>query len=131
MALSFEWDEEKARSNFKKKRRWQNAGYMKNKSNKTKKIGEMRAEYNFSGGARGKHAAAYRQEHSVTIHKKDGTTVVQNFKLEEGAILLEPDVREYFPDAESVNKALRTLIAIAPRKRGKLRASSKIAIPHP
>lgn len=104
---------------------------MKNKPNKSKKIGEMRGEYDFTGGVRGKHAEAYRQGHSVVIHKEDGTTIVQNFKLEEGAILLEPDVREYFPDAESVNKALRTLIAIAPRKRGKLRASSKIAIPHP
>ena len=79
----------------------------------------MRAEYDFSGGVRGRHAAAYRQGHTVTIHKKDGTTIVQNFKLEEGAIMLAPDVREYFPDAESVNKALRTLIAIAPKTRKK------------
>jgi len=79
----------------------------------------MRAEYDFSGGVCGKHAAAYQQGHSVTIHKKDGTTVVQNFKLEEGAIVLAPDVREYFPDAESVNNVLRTLISIAPKTRKK------------
>ncbi|MCI0555723.1 MAG: DPP IV N-terminal domain-containing protein, partial [Anaerolineae bacterium] len=47
----------------------------------------MRAEYDFSGGVRGKHAAAYQQGHSVTIHEKDGTTVVQNFKLEEDAVI--------------------------------------------
>jgi hypothetical protein len=101
---------------------------MKNKSSKTKKNEEMRAEYDFSGGARGKHAAAYQQGHTVTIHKKDGTTIVQNFKLEEGAVVLAPDVREYFPDAESVNNALRTLIAIAPKshkKTGKARTSHK------
>ncbi|MCC6568988.1 MAG: hypothetical protein IT315_07100 [Anaerolineales bacterium] len=86
----------------------------------------MRAEYDFSGGVRGKHAEAYRKGHSVVVHKEDGTTIVQNFKLEEGAILLAPDVREYFPDAESVNKALRTLIAIAPKKRGALNTSRKI-----
>ena len=80
----------------------------------------MRAEYDFTGGVRGKHAAAYQQGHSVTIHKKDGTTVVQNFNLEEGAVILEPDVREYFPDAESVNKALRILIAIAPKARKRI-----------
>ena len=88
----------------------------------------MRAEYDFSGGVRGKHAAAYREGHSVTIHKKDGTTVVQNFKLEEGAIVLAPDVREYFPDSESVNHALRTLISIAPKTRkktGKARSQHK------
>lgn len=93
---------------------------MKNNSKKTKKVEEMRAEYDFSGGTRGKHAEAYGQGHSVTIHKKDGTTVVQNFKLEEGAVVLAPDVREYFPDAESVNNALRTLISIAPKARKKI-----------
>jgi len=90
---------------------------MKNNSKKPRKVAEMRAEYDFSNGVRGKHAAAYQQGHTVTIHKKDGTTIVQNFKLEEGAVFLEPDVREYFPDAESVNNALRTLISIAPKAR--------------
>ncbi|MFZ5911926.1 MAG: hypothetical protein ACOYYU_18110 [Chloroflexota bacterium] len=88
---------------------------MKNNSNNPPKIEEMRAEYDFSGGVRGKHAAAYSEGHTVTIHKKDGTTIVQNFKLEEGAVMLAPDVREYFPDAESVNNALRMLISIAPK----------------
>jgi hypothetical protein len=104
---------------------------MKNNSNKPKKVEEMRAEYNFSGGVRGKHAAAYHQGHTVTIRKKDGTTVVQNFKLDEGAVVLAPDVREYFPDAESVNNALRILISIAPKSRkkiGKARAKHKRAI---
>ncbi|HLO16625.1 MAG TPA: hypothetical protein VK206_17460 [Anaerolineales bacterium] len=91
-----------------------------NPSKRKKKVGEMRAEYDFSNGTRGKHADAYQQEHTVTIHKKDSTTIVQNFKLEEGAVILEPDVREYFPDAESVNNALRTLISIAPKARKKI-----------
>jgi hypothetical protein len=29
--------------------------------------------------------------------------------------MLDPDVREYFPDAETVNKALRTLISLFPK----------------
>jgi len=37
--------------------------FMKNNSNKPKKVIEMRAEYDFSGGVRGKHAAAYHQGH--------------------------------------------------------------------
>lgn len=102
---------------------------MKNKSNKRKKkVSEMRAEYDFSGGVRGKHADKYQEGHTVTIHKKDDTTIIQNFKLEEGAVILEPDVREYFPDAESVNNALRTLISIAPKTRkrpGKARSGNK------
>ena len=78
---------------------------------------EMRPEYDFRGGVRGKHAAAYRQGHTVKVHHPDGTTTVQYFTLQEGAVMLEPDVKEYFPDSESVNHALRTLIALIPAKR--------------
>ncbi len=82
---------------------------------------DMRSEYDFSsmaGGVRGKYYEAYHAGHTVKIHKADGTTVVQHFKLEEGAVVLAPDVREYFPDSEAVNDALRGLIARMPRKRG-------------
>jgi hypothetical protein len=54
---------------------------------------EMRAEYDFSGGVRGKYYKQYLE----------GTNV----------ILLEPDVAEVFRDSESVNQALRVLINIA------------------
>lgn len=77
---------------------------------------EMLPEYDFRGGVRGKHFKAYRRGHTVTIHKSDGTTEVRHFKLEEGAVMLEPDVREYFPDSETVNNALRGLITLLPRK---------------
>lgn len=78
---------------------------------------EMLPEYDFSCGKRGKHARQYQRGHTVRIHKADGTAVVQHYKLEEGAVLLAPDVREYFSDSESVNQALRTLIKLVPRKR--------------
>ena len=78
---------------------------------------EMLPEYDFSGGVRGKHYQAYREGHTVKIHESDGTVTVQYFTLEEGAVLLEPDVQEYFPDSEAVNKALRGLIALIPNKR--------------
>jgi hypothetical protein len=74
-------------------------------------------EYDFSGGTRGKHARQYQRGHTVKIHKTDGTTLVQHYKLEEGAVMLAPDVREYFSDSDSVNQALRTLIKLIPRKR--------------
>jgi hypothetical protein len=77
---------------------------------------EMRREYDFTGGVRGKHTKAYRQGHTVTVHKKDGTTLVQHFKLEDGAVILDQDVREYFPTSEDVNHALRALIALIPEK---------------
>lgn len=96
-----------------------------NSSKPTKKIADMRAEYDFSGGIRGKHAASYRQGHSVTIHKKDGTTVIEHFTVDDDAVVIDPDVREYFPDAESVNAALRSLIAIASKTGTKMGKSSQ------
>ena len=71
---------------------------------------DMREEYDFSGGVRGKHYKAYRNGHTVRIHKEDGTTAVQYFTQEDGAVMLDPDIKDYFPDSESVNKALRSLI---------------------
>jgi len=54
---------------------------------------EMREEYDFSGGVRGKFYKEYMK----------GTNVV----------LLDADVAEVFHDSETVNQALRTLITIA------------------
>ena len=76
---------------------------------------DMRPEYDFSGGVRGKHYQAYRQGHTVKIHQDDGNVVEQHFTLEDGAVFLEPDVRKYFPDSEAVNNALRGLIALIPK----------------
>jgi hypothetical protein len=80
---------------------------------------EMKPEYDFSSGTRGKHHREDQRGHTVKIRKTDGTTVVQHFKLEEGAVMLAPDVREFFPDADTVNQALRTLIGLIPQKRGR------------
>ncbi|MEX0611273.1 MAG: hypothetical protein WD738_10945 [Pirellulales bacterium] len=87
------------------------------KRTKSKTGVEMQPEYDFSGGTRGKHADQYRRGHTVKINKTDGTTLIQHFKLEEGAVVLAPDVREYFSDSDSVNQALRTLIGLIPQKR--------------
>ena len=78
---------------------------------------DMLPEYDFSGGVRGKHYQAYREGHTVKIYESDSTVTVQYFTLEEGAVLLEPDVRAYFPDSEAVNRALRGLIALIPEKQ--------------
>lgn len=80
---------------------------------------KMRTEYDFTsmvGGIRGKYYKAYRAGHTVKIHKTNGTTLVQHFKLEDGAVMLEPKIREYFSDSEAVNKALRCLIPLLPKK---------------
>jgi hypothetical protein len=79
---------------------------------------EMLPEYDFTGkqGERGKYYQACQQGHTVRIREEDGSVTVQYFTLEEGTVILAPDVRAYFPDSESVNRALRALIAIAPKQ---------------
>ena len=80
-----------------------------------KQVAEMKPEYDFTQqkGERGKYALAYRTGHTVRIHQPDGTVTEQYFSLEDGAVMLEPDVRAYFPDSESVNAALRSVIELA------------------
>ena len=66
---------------------------------KTNRIGEMRAEYDFSHGVRGKYAKKYTQ----------GTNLV----------LLDPDIAKLFPDSKTVNDALRVLAKVAKQKEKK------------
>ena len=54
---------------------------------------EMKPEYDFSGGVRGKYYEAYTQSSNVVI--------------------LDPDVAEIFRDSVSVNEALRLFAKIA------------------
>jgi len=77
---------------------------------------ETRDEYDFTGGVRGKHYKAMQAGYTITVHKADGTTVVKDVQPE-SVIVLEPDVREYFPDSESVNKTLRSLITLIPMRK--------------
>ncbi len=81
----------------------------------------MRPEYDFRGAVR-KFYKPLHEGYTVHIHKADGTTVVQHLKLEEGTVMLQPDVRKYFPDSESVNTALRSLIALMAQMPGRSRS---------
>jgi hypothetical protein len=81
---------------------------------------ELKSKYDFSsmkGAVRGKFYKAYQSGHKVEIHQEDGSTLIHYFKLEEGAVMLEPDVKKYFPNSDAVNKTLRSLIAIIPTKQ--------------
>jgi hypothetical protein len=60
----------------------------------------MLPEYDFSGGVRGEYAQQYAE----------GTNVV----------VLEPDVARVFPDADSVNHALRALAGILEHRAQKM-----------
>ena len=80
-----------------------------------KENNNMRAEYDFNGGVRGKHYRAMQSGYTITIYKADGTTEMKDVMPKGETVLLEPDVRLYFPDSESVNKALRCLIPLLPK----------------
>ncbi len=82
------------------------------KTTRKKKSDAMRAEYDFSKAERGKFHRLLDKGYTVNVHKKDGTAVVNHYMLAEGTVLLAPDVLEYFPDSESVNDALRSLIRL-------------------
>ncbi|MBU0464164.1 MAG: hypothetical protein KKE12_11225 [Proteobacteria bacterium] len=79
---------------------------------------DMRAEYDFKAGVRGKHYRNMQVGYSTTVHKADGTTVVKNVMPKEGTVVLEPDIQPYFPDSESVNRALRCLIPLLAKEHG-------------
>jgi hypothetical protein len=70
------------------------------KKTKAKKTGsdEMLPEYDFGGkkGVRGRYYRAYRQGHTVRIHKADQGEVVQYFTLQDGAVLWSPMLRGIF-----------------------------------
>lgn len=75
---------------------------------------DMLAEYDFSNSIRGKHAEAYGNEVLVTIHKADGTTEQRSYSMPEGAVVVDSDLRPYFPNAKAVNRALRVLVELIP-----------------
>jgi len=76
----------------------------------------MLSEYDFTGkkGVRGNYYKAYRQGHTVKIYDDDRVVSVRYFTSEEGSIMLDPDIRKYFSDSETVNNILRSLVALIP-----------------
>ena len=84
MALSFEWDKPKA--DMKKR----------NKS-KARNSDQVRPEYDFSQGVRGKHAARYAAGSNVFV--------------------LAPDVARQFQTADDVNETLRAVAKLVECRR--------------
>ena len=91
---------------------------MRKKTNKSQ-TDDMLPEYNLEGkkGVRGKYAKALQKGYSVRVLNEDGTVTVRDFVPKENTVLLDPDVKAYFPDSESVNHALRSLISLITEKK--------------
>jgi hypothetical protein len=66
-------------------------------SNNKTESDEMRPEYDFSGGVRGKYASRYAEGSNVVV--------------------VDPDLTDVFPNSESVNRALRALAEIIRAER--------------
>ncbi len=102
--MEFEWDADKAASNLQRhgvsfagssmpvRQLLRNENSMKPQTHRGNND-DIRPEYDFSHGVRGKHYEAYRA----------GTNVV----------FLEPDVAKVFTDSASVNQVLRLLLQLA------------------
>ena len=99
---------------------------MKKKNNQVKD-NDMLPEYDLKGkkGVRGKYANALKQGYSIRITNDDGTVSFKQFVPRENTVVLDPDVKAYFPDSKSVNRALRSLIDLIPEKSGKQVAEKK------
>ena len=57
------------------------------------KNNDMRSEYDFSKGTRGKHHESFREGNNI--------------------VLLDPDIAKIFKDSDAVNHALRLLMELA------------------
>jgi hypothetical protein len=99
---------------------------MKKKTNKSPSD-DMLPEYDLEGkkGVRGKYAKSLQKGYSVRVLNEDGTVTVQAFVPKENTVLLDPDVKAYFPDSESVNRTLRSLIDLIPEKKAGRVAESR------
>jgi Zn/Cd-binding protein ZinT len=64
---------------------------------------EMLEEYDFSNGIRGKYAQAYKEDVNI--------------------VKIDKEVMKFFPDAKSVNEALRTLINLMNNGQNPLKVS--------
>jgi len=66
------------------------------------RMNEMRKEYDFRGGIRGKYAARVRERSNIVV--------------------LDADVAAAFPNSSAMNNALRALLEIVPRRPSRRRA---------
>lgn len=69
------------------------------------RVAEMRAEYDFSGGERGKYAKRFGK----------GATMV----------VLDPDIADTFPTGADVIRALRAILDVAPKRSSRRRSIMK------
>jgi hypothetical protein len=77
---------------------------------------DMNPEYDFSVGERGKFAKALKEEgYLIRVYHADGTFTERKV-LSETTVVLDPDVSKFFPDSESVNRALRAIISVMPSR---------------
>ncbi len=69
---------------------------------------DLLEEYDFSKDVRGKYAKRYTE----------GTNVV----------LIDPDVTEFFPDHDTVNEALRSIITIIKKRQNRFSESDSLEL---
>ena len=76
---------------------------------------EMKAHYDFSKGEKPHYARKFRGA-TIEVTSSNGKTVRKKKIETKAMIVLDSDVSKVFQTAESVNAALRHLIAALPKK---------------
>ena len=81
----------------------------------------LRPEYDLSKlkqvGERGRHAKRTRQGYTTEVTHGDGSKTITHYQVHPESVVVDRDVRAYFPNSEAVNHALRGLIALIPKKK--------------
>ena len=49
---------------------------------------------------------------AIKASQTDCTNMIEQVKMKEGTVQLDPDVRAWFPDSASVNQALRVMVKL-------------------
>ncbi|MBM2840884.1 MAG: hypothetical protein HW412_1412 [Bacteroidetes bacterium] len=81
---------------------------------------DLRPEYDFSKGIRGRHARKTNQGILITVFSPNERTVKKYLREQKTLVTLEPDVAKVFKDARDVNTALRRIMRAKQKPRRKL-----------
>lgn len=116
----FEWDDRKAALNVRKHGVEFEEAHMKiTKAYKSAEKGDILPDYDFSKGDKPNYAKKFSDGAIITIHSSNSKSTKKKLIHKQSLVILDADVSKVFPDAKSVNSALRHLIAALPKTQKK------------
>ena len=89
------------------------------KTNKSAQKNDIFPNYDFRKGDKPNYAKKFSDGAIITIYSANGKPSKKKVIVKQSLVILDADVSKVFPDAQSVNSALRHLIAALPKKQKK------------